>query len=248
MTHESHTAAAFFRSAFSLDDLSGVAAVKPLKHKSEASAELKAICIRWERETDLKLKKLRTDRGPEYNAIDAWCAEQGIKRDKSAAYTAQQDGRAERFNRTITERVRAMLTEQGIAKKYRAEAFVAASDIYNISPRLGNMQTPWELFYGTKPHVRSLRTFGCEVYCCKTTLALTKLGERSERGRLMGREPGTKGWRVLLETGSVVIRYDCIFVQGSTVEDSDTANSDSDSDTGDEDADAHAEHDRPITC
>jgi hypothetical protein len=59
----------------------------------------------------------------------------------------------------------------------------------------------------------------------------------------MGREPGTKGWRVLLETGSVVIRYDCIFVEGSTVEDSDTANSDSDSDTGDEDADAHAEHD-----
>jgi hypothetical protein len=40
-----------------IDDFSGVAAVKLLKHKSEASAELKAICIRWEHETDLKLKK-----------------------------------------------------------------------------------------------------------------------------------------------------------------------------------------------
>jgi transposase InsO family protein len=226
-----------------IDDFSGVAAVKPLKHKSEASAELKAICIRWERESDWKLKKLRNDRGPEYNAIDAWCAEHYNKLDKSVAYTAQQNGRAERFNRTITELVRAMLNEQGIAKKYWAEEFAAAIDIYNISPRLGNVQTPWELFYGTKPDVRSLRTFGCEVYCRKTAPALTKLGERSERSRLMDREPSTKGWRVLLETGSVVIRYDCIFVEGSTVEDSDTANSNSDSDTGDEDADARAEHD-----
>jgi hypothetical protein len=186
----------------------------------------------------LKLKKLQTDRGPEYNAIAAWCAEQGIKRDKSVAYTAQQNGRAERFNRTITERVWAMLNEQGIAKKYWAEAFAAAIDIYNMSPRLGNAATPYELFCGVKPDVRGLRTFGCEVFCCKQPLALIKIGERSERGRLMGREPGTKGWRVLLETGSVVIRYDCIFVEGSTVEDSD-----SDSDTADEDEDAHAEHD-----
>jgi hypothetical protein len=72
-----------------------------------------------------------------------------------------------------------MLNEQGIAKKYWAEAFAVAIDIYNISPRLGNVQTPWELFYGTKPGVRSLRTFGCEVYCRKTAPALTKLGEHS---------------------------------------------------------------------
>jgi hypothetical protein len=70
-------------------------------------------------------------------------------------------------------------------------------------------------------------------------LELTKLAKRSERGRFMGRVPGTKGWRVLIETGSVVIRYDCIFVEGSTVEDSDTANSDPDSNTADEDEDAN---------
>jgi hypothetical protein len=108
---------------------------------------------------------VRTNRGTEYNAIDAWFAKRGMARDKSVAYTAQQNDRAKRFNRTITEHVRAMLNERGIAKKYWAEAFAAAVDIHHVSPRLGNVKTPWELFYGTKPDVRSLRAFGCLVYC-----------------------------------------------------------------------------------
>jgi hypothetical protein len=42
----------------------------------------------------------------------------------------------------------------------------------------------------------------------------------------MGREPGTKGWRVLLETGSIVIRYDSIFIEGSHTAESDSDNGD----------------------
>jgi hypothetical protein len=59
--------------------------VKPLKHKSQVSAELKVILLAWEREKDLKVKKVCSDRGTEYNEFDASCASQGIKRDKSVA-------------------------------------------------------------------------------------------------------------------------------------------------------------------
>jgi hypothetical protein len=59
------------------------------------------------------------------------------------------------------------------------------------------------------------------VYCRKIAPELTKLERRSERSRLMGREPGTKGWREFLETGSIAIGYDCIFVEGRAAEDSD---------------------------
>ena len=83
------------------------------------------------------------------------------------------------------------------------------------------MSTPHEMFFGTKPDVRSLRTFGCEVYCRKQPTALTKLGERSERSIFMGREPGTKIWRVLLENGGIVIRHNCVFVE-TVVEDEDS--------------------------
>jgi hypothetical protein len=194
------------------------------------------ILLAWDRETDLKLKKVRTDRGTEYNEFDLWCASQGIKRDKSVAYTAQQNGRAERFNRTITECVRAMLNSSGGAKKYWAEVFAAAVDVYNMSPRLGNVKTPYELFCGAKPDVRGLRTFGCEVFCRKQPVALTKLGERSNHGRLMGREPGTKGWRVLLDAGNVVVRYDCVFVEYAAEDD----DSESDNDSVDDKADSVA--------
>eukprot|EP00892_Ulva_mutabilis_P006540 jgi/Ulvmu1/4258/UM193_0007.1 len=129
-----------------IDDFSGMAAIKFLRHKSAAATQLKAILNVWERDTDLRVKKLRTDRGTEYNKIEEWCKSQGIRRDKSVAYTPQQNGRAERFNRTITERVRAMLHSSGVAKKYWAEAFAAAVDIFNVSPRMGATTTPYELF------------------------------------------------------------------------------------------------------
>jgi hypothetical protein len=57
-----------------------------------------------------------------------------------------------------------MLNERGIAKKYWAEAFAAVVDIYNV-------KTPWELFHGSKPDVRSLRAFGCEAVSRKTAPA-----------------------------------------------------------------------------
>lgn len=207
-----------------IDDFSGKAVVKPLKHKSQVSVELKVILLAWERGTDLKVKKVCTDRGTEYNEFNAWCASRGINCDKSVAYTAQQNGRTELF---ITERERAMLNSSGVAKKYWAEAFAAAVDVYNISPRLGNVEAPYELFCGAKPDVRGFRTSGCAVFCRKQPVELTKLGERSNHGPLMGREPDTKGWRMLLDAGNVVVRYDCVFVEYAAEDDDSESDHDS---------------------
>jgi hypothetical protein len=60
-----------------IDDFSGEAVVKPLKHKSQVSVELKVILLAWERVKDLKVKKVCTDRGTEYNEFNACCASQG---------------------------------------------------------------------------------------------------------------------------------------------------------------------------
>jgi hypothetical protein len=121
-----------------------------------------------------------------------------------------------------------MMLTSGVAKKFWPEAFLAAVQVHNLSP-LGGIETPHELFFGAKPDVRSLRMFGCEVYCHKTPLALTKLGERSERSLLLCCEQGTKGWRVLLESGDVVIRRNCLFVKHA-VEDDDDSDSDMEND------------------
>jgi transposase InsO family protein len=89
-----------------LDDYSGYAAVKPLKHKSEATAELKMIITAWERQTERQVKAVRTDGGKEYTAFDHWCGEKGISRESTVPHTPQQNGRAERLNRTLTVQAR----------------------------------------------------------------------------------------------------------------------------------------------
>lgn len=54
--------------------------------------------------------------------FDEFCAEQGIKRQLTAAYTPQQNGVAERKNRTVMNMVRCMLSEKKIPKTFWPEA------------------------------------------------------------------------------------------------------------------------------
>ncbi|CAA0818852.1 Uncharacterized mitochondrial protein AtMg00300 [Striga hermonthica] len=70
--------------------------------------------MRWralvEKETGLEVKCLRSDNGGEYNseAIKEYYADHGIRMQKTVPMTPQQNGIAERMNRTLNERARCM--------------------------------------------------------------------------------------------------------------------------------------------
>jgi transposase InsO family protein len=89
-----------------MDDYSGFAVVRPLQYKSDASLALKQVVLLWERQLDKKVKCVRSDRGGEFISFNAYCQDVGISRDKSVADCPPSNGRAERLNRTLTERVR----------------------------------------------------------------------------------------------------------------------------------------------
>ena len=74
-----------------------------LSEKSEALQTFKKFKVLVEMELGQSLVCLRTDRGGEYNstAFQEYCKKNGIKRQLMAAYTPQQNGIAERKNRTI---------------------------------------------------------------------------------------------------------------------------------------------------
>jgi transposase InsO family protein len=194
-----------------MDDYSGFAAVTPLQHKSDASAALKQTILLWERQLEKKVKCVRSDRGGEFIAFDTFCVDVGIRREKSVAYCPSSNGRAERLNRTLTERVRGMLLSSDVPKKYWGDAFATATVIYNLCPKSGQKATSFELFYGRKPDISRLRVFGCTVYSLINSKERKKLDARSERGRLIGYEEGTKGWKILLDDGRVVVRRHCYF-------------------------------------
>ncbi|GJV82539.1 gag-pol polyprotein [Tanacetum coccineum] len=91
-----------------IDDYSRRCYVYPIKKKSDVFDVFKVYKARVELDSGKKIKCLRTDNGGEYTGdeFDTFCRQEGIKRQFTTAYTPQQNGVAERMNRTLLERAR----------------------------------------------------------------------------------------------------------------------------------------------
>ena len=77
-----------------------------LKHKSEVFEAFRRWKAMVENETCLKIKKLRTDNGGEYEdtRLKKLCYENGIRMERTVLDTPQHNVVAERMNQTLTER------------------------------------------------------------------------------------------------------------------------------------------------
>jgi len=95
------------------DDFSRKTWIYFLKKKDEAFMWFCTFKALVENMTGKKIKILRTDNGTEYesNEFKDFCREAGIKRETTTAYTPEQNGVAERKNRTIVEAAHAMLCD-----------------------------------------------------------------------------------------------------------------------------------------
>jgi hypothetical protein len=198
-----------------LDDHSKLSLVQPIARKSDAAAAVQSALNMLENQIDGRTKRLRCDNGSEYiNAgLKAYCESKGIKLETTVRYTPEQNGAAERLNRTLMDKVRPMLTGAGLPKYLWAEAVVTANNVRNRSPVTGRDKTPWELFFGTKPDVSHLRIFGARVYTLTPKELRTKLESTSKHGRFIGYPVGTKGYKILLDTGRIIISRDVRFVE-----------------------------------
>jgi transposase InsO family protein len=100
-----------------------------LKNKSEAFSAFNQWKVMIENQTEKKVKILRSDNGMEFcsNEFKAYCKSQGIVRHYTIPHTPQQNGVAERMNRTIISRACCMLSNAGLNKHFWAEAASTAS-------------------------------------------------------------------------------------------------------------------------
>jgi transposase InsO family protein len=85
-----------------LDEHSNFVCAIPLSRKTNVAAHMIEEIRRWERETGNKVHTIRTDRGTEFmnKTFHAFCTENGIHTEYSAAYTPEQNGRAENEQNT----------------------------------------------------------------------------------------------------------------------------------------------------
>ena len=94
-----------------------------------------------------------------------FCEGKGIIHQTSAARSPQQNGVAERKNRTLKEAARALLAESTLSEGYWAEAINTACYVQNrVLINKVRQKTPYELYFGRKPNVDYFHIFGCKCY------------------------------------------------------------------------------------
>ena len=151
-----------------IDDYSRCCAVYFMKHKSEVMEKFKEFEASATNESSQKIGKLRTDNGGEYlsQELKAYLKSKGIQHELTVPHSPEQNGVAERMNRTLVESARAMIAHAGLPNSYWAEAIATAAYVRNRTPARAIKEdtTSYERWYGKKPNVTHLKVFGCIAY------------------------------------------------------------------------------------
>nr|GEW54404.1 hypothetical protein [Tanacetum cinerariifolium] len=146
-----------------------------LKTKDETSGILRKFITEIENLKDLKVKIIRCDNGGEFRnkEMNDFCLQKGIKREFSNARTPQQNGVAERRNKTLIKAARTMV-------------------LVNKSQN----KTPYELFNGKTSAIGFLKPFSYHVMILNTLDNLGEFKEKGDEGYFIGYSMSSKTFRV----------------------------------------------------
>jgi hypothetical protein len=131
------------------------------------------------------------------------------------AYTPQQNGVAERMNKTLLERTRAMLKAAGLGKPFWTEAVNTTCYVINRSPSTAiEMKTSMEMWTRKPADYSRLHIFGSSVHVMYNTQEVSKLDSKSRKCVFLGYANGVNGYRLWdPTTHKVVISRDVIFAK-----------------------------------
>lgn len=204
------------------DDYTNYRYVYFLKNKSEVKKKLENFITLAERETGYKVKALRSDNGLEFlnKEIKELLENRGIRHQRSVVYTPQQNGRAERENRTLVEAARTMLQGQKLHKNLWAEALNTATFILNRTGVSSEQnKTPYESWYKRKIDPNIFKRFGTKVSVHIPKEKRLKWDAKNMFGIFLGYSQDVKGYRIYLpEKNTVEILRDIIFLPEKDIE------------------------------
>jgi len=127
--------------------------------------------------------------------MDVYLKKEGIIHETTAPYSPEQNGVAERANRTIIERVKAVISEGQLDKRLWMELVQAVVYLMNRSPTKAVETTPYEAWHGVKPNLSHIRILGSTAHILVPKEKRTKLDMNSHKGILVGYS-GTNQYRV----------------------------------------------------
>ncbi|GJV92632.1 putative ribonuclease H-like domain-containing protein [Tanacetum coccineum] len=156
----------------------------------ETSGILKDFIIGIENQINHRVKIIRCDNETEFKnkEMNQFCEMKGIKREFIVARTPQQNGVAERKNKTLIKAARTMLADSKLPI-----ACYVQNRVLVIKP---HNKTPYELFLGRKPALSFMRPFRCPVTIIDTLDHLGKFDGKADEGFFIGYSVNSKAFRV----------------------------------------------------
>ena len=182
-----------------VDDHSKYVHVQPLQRKGHAFVQLKRIISFLETQTDRTVKAIRSDQGTEWRTNEAleWTLAKGIEWQTTVGYNSRQNGRVERMNRSLGEKMRTLLIQRNLPKSFWPYAIRAAAFKMNLTPNVDG-EFPYQLMFRKSPKqfIRLMRVLGCLalVNIPKAKRYNKKLDQRAVSAIFIGYSLERKGW------------------------------------------------------
>ena len=133
--------------------------------------------------------------------------------------TPQQNGLAERCNRTLLEMARCLLIDSRLPKMMWGAAILHAARIRNLVVRRGEEKCPAELMRGIKPKlpISKLSIFGCTVFMRKRDREVSKLEPKALEGKFVGYTEAENGYLVYIPNTRKVMAVRDVIIKESEV-------------------------------
>ncbi|XP_073291044.1 uncharacterized protein [Primulina huaijiensis] len=198
-----------------VDDFSRFSWVSFIREKSDTFDVFKNLIKRITNFHNLKVRKIRTDHGKEFEntSFSSFCSSKGISHEFSTPKTPQQNGIAERKNRTLQEMARVMLASKNISKRFWAEVLNTACHISNrVYLRSGLTMTSYEIIMGRNPNLKYFHVFGCVCYTLNDRDQVTKFDSKSDKCLFLGYATNSRAYRMLnLRTRTIMESINVVF-------------------------------------
>jgi hypothetical protein len=197
------------------DDYSRYGHIYLIKYKSEAIEKFKEYKLEVEKQLGRSIKSLNNDRGGEYEAIDSFCKESGIRHLYTMPYKPQQNGIAERRNRTLMDMTRSMMAYAELPNHFWGEALSTAAYILNRIKTKSKPLTPYEYWTGLKPVFHNLKVWGCKAHVLIPKPLRDKLANKTWECRFIGYIENGSGYRFYHSDKGLIESRDAVFLENT---------------------------------
>ena len=198
-----------------LDDCMNFGFIDLLRLRNEAFLSYRRVEARLLRSSGVKVKTVRLDGALELTKgpLGDHFTETGITVQQTAPYAHQQNGKIERYVRTIEEGGQTLLADSGLPMTFWGWAVLTSQYLRNRLPTstLPTNMTPFEAFSHQKPDLSHLRVWGCQCFVTIPPELRTKAGPRRFEAIFVGYEEARIGWTIRDLKGKVHFSRDVIF-------------------------------------